>query len=603
MRTYRGFARAFARAIMALIVLHLGAFEATAQKKGDKKQNEPKVSKEESEYLKVRQYTVDLYAKSPEFRAEVDESLRQLQRDHSEYAFVINMTDADDEQYTRKNDKVKIYDALYDHPLVQDYVNRLGQSLVPRSSTKRYAFRVMLNPVPEARSLSTGTVYVSTGLISLTDNEAQLAYVLAHEIAHVEKEHWKEDVMVERGLERFNESKLRTQKLIRGGVGIATSIFGFGRGYGSVFSTSQLVELAVPTVVKLVAPTATVTWEKGQEDEADATAFQLMLDRNYDVREVPHFYASLKQVSERDTRAESGFMARMSRVLERETAYNGLIVGASSAGLLSPKLHAGAVNLRLAVGSSTPAPVRTGPPTPSGPAGSHDLPMTGDRAESANNRINAGPVADELRRKLEAGEIIGASGEFQSVLGELNRDNGVRAFYYDMFPMAIANLEKALRIRSNDAQTHFYYGKVLRLTARKASEKARALSAFETAIRYDQRRVLPEARLYKALALIERAETTRGREIVENLKDYVLIYQKQNGGALPNDIGAVYDYLRDAGEVSWSASPAINVSTKNIEPIGVTQGAVNANTQAASSSPATAPAPSQKTPARGGRRQ
>ena len=60
------------------------------------------------------------------------------------------------------------------------------------------------------------------------------------------------------------------------------------------------------------------------------------------------------------------------------------------------------------------------------------------------------------------------------------------------------------------------------------------------------------------------------REIVENLKEYVLLYQRQNAGALPTNMDLIYDYMQDAGETSWTATPAMNVSTKNIDPIGVT---------------------------------
>ena len=60
------------------------------------------------------------------------------------------------------------------------------------------------------------------------------------------------------------------------------------------------------------------------------------------------------------------------------------------------------------------------------------------------------------------------------------------------------------------------------------------------------------------------------REIVENLKEYVQLYQRQNAGALPANMDMIYDYMQDAGETSWTAIPAMNVSTKNIEPIGVT---------------------------------
>ena len=119
-------------------------------------------------------------------------------------------------------DRVRAYDKLYDNPLVQDYVNRVGHSVVPKDSTRLYAFRVMLNPVPEARSLSTGTIYVSTGLLSLIDNEAQLAYILGHEIAHVEKDHWRDDVLVLKGMDRWNEKQQKKRSII-GAVATAGS--------------------------------------------------------------------------------------------------------------------------------------------------------------------------------------------------------------------------------------------------------------------------------------------------------------------------------------------------------------------------------------------
>ena len=81
---------------------------------------------------------------------------------------------------------------LYDNKLVADYINRVGQRLVAADSERLFAFR--LDGTTRYRShetLSTGTIYISTGLVSLLDNEAQLAYVLAHEMAHVQLDHWK----------------------------------------------------------------------------------------------------------------------------------------------------------------------------------------------------------------------------------------------------------------------------------------------------------------------------------------------------------------------------------------------------------------------------
>ena len=51
---------------------------------------------------------------------------------------------------------------------------------------------------------------------------------------------------------------------------------------------------------------------------------------------------------------------------------------------------------------------------------------------------------------FHAGELIGNSAEFEAVMAGISRDNGVRAYYFDMFKMARENLEESLNIRSND---------------------------------------------------------------------------------------------------------------------------------------------------------
>jgi len=143
----------------------------------DKKESKPKddkstLSKQERKWLEIYKFSKERYSTNADFRQEVDEAFKRMLREHSEYAFTINVRDPKAEQVKVDEDRIKIAAALYDNPLAQDYVNRVGQSLVPANSDKLYAFKIILNPIPEARSLSTGTVYVSTGLLSSIDNEA-----------------------------------------------------------------------------------------------------------------------------------------------------------------------------------------------------------------------------------------------------------------------------------------------------------------------------------------------------------------------------------------------------------------------------------------------
>ena len=81
------------------------------------------------------------------------------------------------------------YGQLYNNPMLQRYINAIGQRLVPKDSPNIYSFKLLLDPIPKAEAFSTGTILISTGMVSMLDNEAQLSYVLGHEIAHVERNH------------------------------------------------------------------------------------------------------------------------------------------------------------------------------------------------------------------------------------------------------------------------------------------------------------------------------------------------------------------------------------------------------------------------------
>lgn len=596
------------------------------EKKDDKKDkkkteasaddNKPKATKQEREYQKIKQFSVERYQKNPEFRDEVDEAYRQKQREHSEYAYNINTLDQQDEHVMRNGDKLKIQEQLYDNPLAQDYVNRVGQSIVPPNSQRLFAFKIILNPIPEARSLSTGTVYVSSGLLSQIDNEAQLAYVLGHEIAHSEKEHWREDVLVEHGLDEYNEKQQQKRNIMGGiaSVGVRMMSGGMlGAGNMSGFTASLYAQYAVPTLVKMAVPNAVVSWDKQQEDEADAAALSYMLARNYDPREVPKFYQALQRTTQKDKRAGLGFMANAARLAERTDNMTALLTPYGFGAGTSSTMMIGAVNLNMqrevsqAVAAAQPGvekPADTGKTL----APSRDA---AGRAAAAERAIS-GEMSADIKSKLDAGVIIGSTAEFLTVMAELKRDNGIRAFYYDMFQLARDNLSESLQIRSNDPYAHFYYGKVLKLTARTAAEKSRALAEFRTAIELDARRVLPEARLHRALALIENKDPAQMRDIIASLKEYVSLYQREHSGALPPNMEIIYDYMQEAGELTWSAPPALNVSTKNIDPIGISNApAPRPVSNVATASDATAPvasgapAPTQPAskPSRGTRKQ
>jgi predicted Zn-dependent protease len=80
---------------------------------------------------------------------------------------------------------------LVDNPELVAYVNRIGQSLArhaPRGGFD-YHFAIVDQDAPNAFALPGGYIYVSRGLLILTNTEDELANVLGHEIVHVAARH------------------------------------------------------------------------------------------------------------------------------------------------------------------------------------------------------------------------------------------------------------------------------------------------------------------------------------------------------------------------------------------------------------------------------
>lgn len=508
--------------------------EAKANQKDDKK-TEKNIRKYEEALAKANAK----YQSNEDFREDVDYEYRQLQREHATTAFNYNTFDEDDWVYTHAGDKLpKSNDTLYDNLMAQDYVNRVGQSLVPPTSDKRYGFKITVNPMPDARTLSTGTVYISTGLLSLVDNEAQLAYILGHEIAHIEKDHWKQDVLVAQWVEDETKSAEKKATIAGAAVGAVTGIFGGGAAskaqqiIGGAFVGAALSRL----LLKLVYRKA-FEWSLAQEDEADRISLGYMLERNYDIRESREFYDTLQAAAIEDPRIELDRFGDRKRAQERSNQIKAFLLQTDSSRLA--KAQIGATNLR---GKSISL--------------DRNLPVVMNRLAK-----NQEKMSDELRAKLANGEIIAGDGEFDNVMSALKRDNGVVAFYYDMYKLAARNLTQSLAIRSDDSLGYFYYGKVLKLTARKPGEREQALQLFARAIELDKRKSNPQARLYYALTKMTGRQTNNLQEVVSDLKEYVGQYQLVNSGALPPSINAIYDFLQEAGEVDWNATPFQNVRT------------------------------------------
>jgi hypothetical protein len=168
-----------------------------------------------------------------------------------------------------KIDRVGKFKLLPDQG-VQDYVASIGQRLVPVYQAELadedprripFQFHVVQDDEPNAFATPNGIVVVHSGLIELLENEAQLAAVMGHEIAHATHEHtWRQ--------QNFHKKK-------RLAIGIA-GIFAAAYGLEALSDIADLVNAAIVN-----------GHQRALENQSDRVGLQYMISAGYDPRQAP----------------------------------------------------------------------------------------------------------------------------------------------------------------------------------------------------------------------------------------------------------------------------------------------------------------------------
>jgi beta-barrel assembly-enhancing protease len=153
-------------------------------------------------------------------------------------------------------------------PVVNEYVNRIGQNLVRNSDAKvPFTIKVIDSDEVNAFALPGGFFYVNSGLILAADEEAELAGVMAHEISHVAARHGM------RQMTRANIAQIATIPLIFVGGGI---------GYG------------IYEAAGLGLPLTFMKFQRNFEAEADYLGLQYMYKTGYDPQAFISFFEKIQ---------------------------------------------------------------------------------------------------------------------------------------------------------------------------------------------------------------------------------------------------------------------------------------------------------------------
>ena len=153
-------------------------------------------------------------------------------------------------------------------PVISEYVNRVGQNIVRNSDAQvPFTIKVIEDDTWNAMALPGGFFYVNTGIILAADSEAELAGVMAHEIAHVAARH---------GTKQASKADLANW------LSLPLVFLGGPIGFG------------VQQAAGLLIPLKFLQFSRGAEREADYLGMQYLYKTGYDPESYPDFFEKLQ---------------------------------------------------------------------------------------------------------------------------------------------------------------------------------------------------------------------------------------------------------------------------------------------------------------------
>ncbi len=168
-----------------------------------------------------------------------------------------------------------------DDPVITEYVNRVGQNVVLHSDAKvPFTIKVIDSDEANAFALPGGFFYVNKGLVLMADSEAEVAGVMAREIAHVTARHAVEN--------------MRKGQLLEAGALI-----------GSIF-TGGIAGMIYQNLAGLGLTAVFLKFTRGAEEEADRLGVQYLYAAGYDPGAMSTMFEKLSAKNKK----KPGFIAK-----------------------------------------------------------------------------------------------------------------------------------------------------------------------------------------------------------------------------------------------------------------------------------------------------
>lgn len=174
---------------------------------------------------------------------------------------------------------------VYHDEALDAYVNQVGRSMLPAGTAPervKWEFHVVRDPMANAFALPNGSVFVTTGLISLLENEDQLASVMAHEITHV--------------TDRHSYLYYRDYRKKSAIANVAEFVGRMAPGGSTWGDAIKIASSLMPAVME-----ASIRgYSRELEKDADIYSFNKLIEGNYDPREMTSTFRLLQRKDEVD---------------------------------------------------------------------------------------------------------------------------------------------------------------------------------------------------------------------------------------------------------------------------------------------------------------
>lgn len=160
---------------------------------------------------------------------------------------------------------------VYGDSSIQTYVSGVGRELAAGTERPRlpWTFTVMDDPQVNAFALPGGYVFITRGIMTHMNSEAELATVVGHEIGHVTARH---------SVQQMTRQQLAQIGLVAGAIAsekIAQNLGAISQGLGVLF----------------------LKYSRDDESQADGLGFRYALNDGYDVRRMVDMFQTLQRVT------------------------------------------------------------------------------------------------------------------------------------------------------------------------------------------------------------------------------------------------------------------------------------------------------------------